>query len=167
MTHVPIEQLFAQYHESLVRMLYRRTGDRDRAEDLAQEVFARALSAPPDNPRPWLFAVALNLVRDDGRRAVRQGRRLQLLKGETSGLADPPDDDYERNENTRNVRAALDTLRDVDREVLLLKAEGFDYDEIAATTGLAKGAIGTTISRARRRLVEAYRAQEKDRHVAS
>jgi RNA polymerase sigma-70 factor (ECF subfamily) len=167
MTQVPIETLFAQYHESLVRMLYRRTGDRDRAEDLAQEVFARALTSPPENPRPWLFAVALNLVRDDGRRAVRQGRRLQLLKGETATAADPPDDDYERGEKTRMVRAALGQLREVDREVLLLKAEGFDYDEIAAATGLAKGAIGTTLSRARRRLVEEYRAQEKDRHVAS
>ena len=47
------------------------------------------------------------------------------------------------------------------------RAEGFDYDEIAATTGLAKGAIGTTLCRARKRLVEAYRAQEKDKHVAS
>ena len=167
MTQVPIETLFAQYHESLVRMLYRRTGDRDRAEDLAQEVFARALTAPPENPRPWLFAVALNLVRDDGRRAVRQGRRLQLLKGETEATADAPDDHYEHNEKVRTVRAALDQLREVDREVLLLKAEGFDYDEIAAATGLARGAIGTTLSRARRRLVEAYRAQEKDRHVAS
>jgi RNA polymerase sigma-70 factor (ECF subfamily) len=167
MTQVPIETLFAQYHESLVRMLYRRTGDRDRAEDLAQEVFARALTAPPDNPRPWLFAVALNLVRDDGRRAVRQGRRLQLLKGESEASAPPPDEDYEHTERTRKVHVALDQLREVDREVLLLKAEGFDYDEIAAATGLAKGAIGTTLSRARRRLVEAYRAQEKDRHVAS
>ena len=34
-----LESLYATYHESLVRMLYRRTGDRDRAEDLAQEVF--------------------------------------------------------------------------------------------------------------------------------
>ncbi|HEY7683088.1 MAG TPA: sigma-70 family RNA polymerase sigma factor [Gemmatimonadales bacterium] len=167
MPETPIEELFAQYHGSLVRMLYRRTGDRDRAEDLAQEVFARALTAPPDNPRPWLFAVALNLVRDDGRRAVRQGRRLQLLKGESAAQAAPPDDDYERNEKTRAVRAALDQLREVDREVLLLKAEGFDYDEIAAATGLAKGAIGTTLSRARRRLVEAYRAQEKDHDAAS
>jgi RNA polymerase sigma-70 factor (ECF subfamily) len=167
MSHVPIETLFAQYHQSLVRMLYRRTGDQDRAEDLAQEVFARALAAPPENPRPWLFAVALNLVRDDGRRAVRQGRRLQLLKAETTTTADAPDDDYDRNEKTKLVRAALTELRDIDREVLLLKAEGFDYDEIAEATGLAKGAIGTTLSRARKRLVEAYRAQEKDRHVAS
>jgi RNA polymerase sigma-70 factor (ECF subfamily) len=167
MPQAPIEELFAQYHESLVRMLYRRTGDRDRAEDLAQEVFARALVTPPDNPRPWLFAVALNLVRDDGRRAVRQGRRLQLLKGETAGAAPAPDDDYDRSESSRAVRAALEQLREVDREVLLLKAEGFDYDEISAATGLAKGAIGTTLSRARRRLVEAYREQEKDRHAAS
>jgi RNA polymerase sigma-70 factor (ECF subfamily) len=167
MTGTPIEHLYAEYYESLVRMLYRRTGDRDRAEDLAQEVFSRALVAPPDNPRPWLFAVALNLVRDDGRRAVRQGRRLQLLRGESASSAPPADEVYERNDQAKNVRAALAELREVDREVLLLKAEGFDYDEIAAATGLAKGAIGTTLSRARRRLVETYRAQEKDRHVAS
>lgn len=167
MTGHSIEELFAQYHAPLLRMLYRRTGDQDRAEDLAAEVFARALQAPPDNPRPWLFAVALNLVRDDGRRAVRQGRRLQLLKGESDTSAGPPDEDYERNEKTRFVKAALSQLREIDREVLLLKAEGFDYDEIAATTGLAKGAIGTTLCRARKRLVEAYRAQEKDKHAAS
>ena len=65
-----LAQLFEQYYASLVRMLYRRTGDRDRAEDLAQETFARAVAAPPNNPRPWLFAVALNLVREDGRRAA-------------------------------------------------------------------------------------------------
>jgi RNA polymerase sigma-70 factor (ECF subfamily) len=162
-----IERLYAEYHASLVRMLYRRTGDRDRAEDLAQEVFARALAAPPDNPRPWLFAVALNLVRDDGRRAVRQGRRLQLLKAETGTAAGAPEQEFEREEKLRAVRAALAELRELDREVLLLKAEGFDYDEIAAATGLAKGAIGTTLARARRRLVEAYRAQEKGKHVAS
>lgn len=167
MSHTPIEELFAQYHQPLVRMLYRRTGDQDRAEDLAAEVFARALAAPPENPRPWLFAVALNLVRDDGRRAVRQGRRLQLLKGESPDRAGPPDDEFERNEQSKAVQAALAGLRDLDREVLLLKAEGFDYDEIAATTGLARGAIGTTLCRARRRLVELFRAQEKDRHVAS
>ena len=71
-----LAQLFEQYYASLVRMLYRRVGDRDRAEDLAQETFARAVAAPPNNPRPWLFAVALNLVREDGRRAVTRGRRL-------------------------------------------------------------------------------------------
>ena len=162
-----ITQLFQTYHGSLVRMLFRRTGDRDRAEDLAQEVFARALATPPDNPRPWLFAVALNLVRDDGRRSVRQGRRLQLLTAERPVSAPPPDQVLDHEEQVAAVRAALDDLAPRDRDALLLKAEGFNYEEIAATLGLAKGAIGTTLARARRRLVEAYRAREKDRHAAS
>ena len=158
-----LAQLFEQYYASLVRMLYRRVGDRDRAEDLAQETFARAVAAPPNNPRPWLFAVALNLVREDGRRAVTRGRRLELLRGEQDIPSNSPDVDLERREETARVRAALATLNERDREALLLRAEGFDYEEIAATLGLAKGAIGTTLARARRRLVEAYRAQERSR----
>ena len=161
-----LTELFEQYYDSLVRMLYRRTGDRDRAEDLAQETFARAVAAPPNNPRPWLFAVALNLVREDGRRALRQGRRLELLRADDVP-EDGPEWDFERNERSDAVRAALATLNDRDREALLLKAEGFNYDEIAATLGLSKGAIGTTLARARRRLVEAYRADGRGKNVAS
>jgi RNA polymerase sigma-70 factor (ECF subfamily) len=160
-------ELYHQYHESLVRMLTRRTGDRDRAEDLAQETFARAVVAPPNNPRPWLFAVALNLVREDGRKYVRQGRRLQLLKAETVSTAPAADEEFERRQNVAAVRAALATLSERDREALLLKAEGFNYKEIADTLGLAKGAVGTTLARARRRLVEAYRQTEEGQdHVA-
>jgi RNA polymerase sigma-70 factor (ECF subfamily) len=163
---VDLAQLFEQYYGSLVRMLYRRTGDQDRAEDLAQETFARAVAAPPDNPRPWLFAVALNLVREDGRRNATRGRRLELLRSDDRP-ASGPEVDLERNEDTARVRAALATLSERDREALLLKAEGFDYEEIASTLGLAKGAVGTTLARARRRLVEAYRSQERGKHVAS
>jgi RNA polymerase sigma-70 factor, ECF subfamily len=154
-----IAELYEQYHGSLVRLLYRRTGDRDRAEDLAQEVFVRALETPPANPRPWLFAVALNLARDDGRRGVRQGRRLEALRAETDGAAAlPPDAELEREEKVAAVRAALAQLSDRDREALLLKAEGFSYAEIASALGMAPGAVGTTLARARRRLVETYRA---------
>jgi RNA polymerase sigma-70 factor (ECF subfamily) len=161
-----LTQLFELYYESLVRMLYRRTGDWDRAEDLAQETFARAVAAPPNNPRPWLFAVALNLVREDGRRTLRQGRRLELLRSDDRP-DQGPEADLERNERSTSVRAALATLGERDREALLLKAEGFNYDEIAATLGLSKGAVGTTLARARRRLVEAYRSEARGKHVAS
>src|SRR6476620_4923628 len=161
-----LTQLLEQYYDTLVRMLYRRTGDRDRAEDLAQETFARAVAAPPHNPRPWLFAVALNLVREDGRRSVRQGRRLELLRADDP-VPDGPAEELERNERTATVRAALATLNERDREALLLKAEGFNYEEIAATLGLSKGAVGTTLARARRRLVEAYRAEGRGKNVAS
>jgi RNA polymerase sigma factor (sigma-70 family) len=159
--------LYAQYRGSLERMLYRRTGDRERAEELTQEVFARAVAAPPRNPRPWLFAVALNLVREEGRKAVRQGRRLELYRGEQPSMTSTPEEDLERAESVAQVRAALTTLTDRDRDALLLQAEGFGYDEIAQTLGLAKGAVGTTLARARRRLVEAYRTREGRRHVAS
>jgi RNA polymerase sigma-70 factor (ECF subfamily) len=162
-----VGRLFELYYESLVRMLHRRTGDRDRAEDLAQETFARAVAAPPLNPRPWLFAVALNLVREDGRRAVRQGRRLQLLRAESDDSAPAPDEEFDRNNRQRAVRAALEGLTERDREALLLKAEGFNYEEIAEALGLAKGAVGTTLARARRRLVESYRAREARRDAAS
>src|SRR6185436_10300233 len=129
----PIADLFAEYHESLVRMLYRRTGDRDRAEDLAQETFARAVAAPPRNPRPWLFAVALNLVREEGRRTVRQDRRLVLYKAEQPESFEAPDETMDRGDRIARVRSALDLLTERDREALLLKAEGFNYEDIAAT----------------------------------
>ena len=64
------------------------------------------------------------------------------------------------------VRAALEQLTPRDREVLLLWDSGLSYDEIAAQTGLARGAIGTTLARARRRLVEAFEARKTGEHVA-
>ena len=167
---VPLAELFSQYHEPLVRMLYRRTGDRDRAEEIAQEVFARAVAAPPRNPRPWLFAVALNLVREEARTAARRDRRLVLFRAEQTEHASRPDEELDRSERIARVRAALDALSERDREALLLKAEGFNYDEIAATLGLARGAVGTTLARARKKLVEAFRVRaegEEKRHAAS
>lgn len=119
----------------------------------------RALETPPTNPKPWLFAVALNLARDDGRRAALQGRKLELLKAEGPAAAAGPDAALEAGERAAAVRSALGTLSDTDREALLLKAEGFSYDEIAAALGLAKGAVGTTLARARKRLVEAFHGQ--------
>ena len=47
-----------------------------------------------------------------------------------------------------------------DREILLLWDAGLSYGEIAEQTGLAAGAVGTTLSRARKRLVEAWEQRE-------
>jgi len=163
----PVGELFREYHASLVRMLTRRTGDADRAEEIAQEVFARAVVAPPRNPRPWLFAVALNLVREEGRRDVRQQRRLMLYKAEQPAAFEAADEAMDRGDRQAAVRAALDLLSPRDRDALLLKAEGFSYDDIAATLGLARGVVGTTLSRARQKLVEAYRAGGGRHDIAS
>src|ERR1051326_1637659 len=113
-----LADLFAQYHGALVRMLYRRTGDRDRAEDIAQEVFARAAAGPPRTPRPWLFAVALNLVREEGRKSIRRGRRLVLYKAEQPEAAEGADEAMDRRERIALVRSALDQLNERDREAL-------------------------------------------------
>ena len=105
-------------------------------------------------------------MREDGRRALRQGRRLELLRTDERP-EEGPETDYDRQERSASVRAALATLNERDREALLLKAEGFNYEEIAATLGLSKGAIGTTLARARRRLVEAYHSEGRGKNVAS
>ena len=64
-----LERLFRTYHAPLVRYLTRRLGDRDWAEEVAQEVFLRALRQDSlTSERSWLFAVATNLVRDVAQR---------------------------------------------------------------------------------------------------
>ena len=145
----------------LVRFLYRKVWEADRAEDLAQEAFVRALPHDPENPRAFVFTVAANLARDEARTAIRRRKHLELVKAEQpQATAESPADDLERREQERMVQAALSRLSERDREALLLWDAGLDYDEIAAQTGLARSAIGTTLSRARRRLVEAHRALE-------
>lgn len=158
--------VYRETFSDLVRFLHRKVWDADRAQDLAQEVFVRALDQDPENPRAWLFTVAANLARDEARSAIRRRRHLQLIKSEVE-IATPaqPDAELERTQQEHAVRRALETLSDRDREVLLLWDAGLSYEEIAAQTNLAVKAIGTTLARARKRLVEAHAALE-DRHVA-
>ena len=156
-----LEELYRTTYATVVRFLYRKVWDADRAEDLAQEAFVRALDHDPDNPRAFVFTVAANLARDEARTAIRRRRHLELVKAEAAAeVGESPAERIERQERQQVVRAALARLTERDREVLLLWDAGLDYDEIAAQTGLARGAIGTTLSRARRRLVEAHRALE-------
>jgi len=162
-----IAEVYRNTYPALVRFLYRKVWDAERAEDLAQEAFARALVHRPDNTRGWLFVVAANMARDEARKAAREKRRLTLLKGEPDATHTAPEDEIDAQSQAQRVRAALDQLTPRDREALLLWDSGLSYDEIAAQTGLARGAIGTTLARARRRLVEAYDAgQEGGQHVA-
>ena len=150
----------------LVRFLHHKVWDADRARDLAQEVFVRALDQDPDDPRAWLFTVAANLARDAARGDIRRRQHLELVKAEPQATPPDPAETAERQEQQTMVRAALGLLTERDREVLLLWDAGLDYDAIAQETGLQKSAIGTTLSRARKRLVEAYE-QIEGRDAAS
>lgn len=156
-----LAEVFRSTYAALVRFLYRKVWDAERAADLAQEAFARAVEHRPDNPRGWLFVVAANLARDEARRSMRERRYLTLLQDEGPGAAPAPDAALDAAAEHDRVRAALDALTPRDREVLLLWDAGSSYDEIAAHTGLARGAVGTTLARARRRLVEAYEESER------
>ncbi len=160
-------EVYRTTFEDLVRFLHRKVWDADRAQDLAQETFVRALDHEPDNPRAWLFTVAGNLARDEARAAIRRREHLTLIKSEAATREPAPDpaEELEREQRMQRVRGALDHLSERDRDGLLLWDAGLDYAEIAAETGLAQGAIGTTLARARRRLVEAYGEME-DRDVA-
>jgi len=154
-----VERLFREYHAPLVRYLTRRLGDRDWAEEVAQETFLRALRhGPVAQERAWLFAVATNLVRDEARRDARRRRHLALLREEEPAHVEPEPTTLERMQEMALARRAVDALAERDRLALLMREEGLDYHEIAAALGLAVGSVGTTLARARRRLVEAWEA---------
>jgi RNA polymerase sigma factor (sigma-70 family) len=157
------EAIFRSTYPDLVRYLHRKVWDRDRAEDLAQEVFVRAIQHTPDRPRNWLFRVAANLARDEARLVIRRRRHLALLRTEVEGAGPAtPAELAESGERMETVRQALEALSERDREVLLLWDSGLSYAEIAEHTGLAPGAMGTTLARARQRLVSAYRSLEEN-----
>jgi RNA polymerase sigma factor (sigma-70 family) len=160
-------EVYRSSFEELVRYLHRKVWDAERARDLAQEVFVRALRHEPENPRAWLFRVATNLARDEARTVLRRKRHLALLRSESEESigVKGPEDLLVAKEEWAKVRAALEALGDRDREVLLLWDAGLSYGEIADVTELSPGAIGTTLARARRRLAEAYGEMEKD-HAA-
>jgi RNA polymerase sigma-70 factor (ECF subfamily) len=161
-----LAEIYRTTYRALVRFLYRKVWDAERAEDLAQEAFARALVHKPENARGWLFVVAANMARDEARRAIRERRHLTLLGNEPREPEPAPDAALMAEAERERVRAALDRLTPRDRDVLLLWDSGLSYEEIAAQTGLAPGAIGTTLARARRRLVEAYETGSEGEHAA-
>ena len=156
-------EVYRSTFPDLVRFLHRKVWDLERAQDLAQEAFVRALRHEPKQPRAWLFQVASNLARDEARTAIRRKRHLTLLKSETEdrqkSMLDPARE-LEECERMGQVRDALDALSERDREVLLLWDAGQSYTEIARQAKLAVGAVGTTLARARRRLAEAYSNKE-------
>jgi RNA polymerase sigma-70 factor (ECF subfamily) len=161
-------EVYTSVYDELVRFLDRKVWDRERAQDLAQETFARAIGQQPDNPRAWLFRVAANLARDETRLVVRRRRHLALLwrEPELGGTSAPcPSTLVEDRERAELIRQALDRLGERDQNVLLLWNAGLTYSEIAAEIGLAPGAISNTLARALKRLGDAHHALEEE-HAA-
>ncbi len=100
----------------------------------------------------------MNLVRDGARKTDRRQRLLQTAPVLYSRTP-PPDEAVERGERVAAVRRALDTLAPRDQQLLLMREEGFKYEEIARVVGVAPASVGTLIARALRRFVDALESQ--------
>jgi RNA polymerase sigma factor (sigma-70 family) len=145
-------RLFDDQFPRLFRYLDRLVGDPDLAADLAQEAFVRLYQrgTPPDDVRAWLVSVASNLLRDDKRRAARRGRLLDARAADAPlGTApEPPDAAMVTDERRGAVHRALERLPLRDRQILLLRHEGYSYREIAQAVGVAESGVGTLLARA-------------------
>lgn len=147
-------------------------GSSEDALDLSQEAFVRAFRArhtiDPDRPfYAWLYQIirrlCFNHTRD--RRTRRRGIEaagdwlVEQATSRTAGMR--PDRALEQAEAKRRVAAALESLSDRDREVLVLKEfEGLRYREIAEILGVPIGTVMSRLYSARRRLAAAL---EEDR----
>jgi len=158
---VDFDAVFEKLYPSVFRYLHRLTGDEDVAEDIAQEAFVRLLKQPlpEDEVRPWVFTVAMNLVRDRARKTERR-HRLLTTAPELVTRTPLPDEDLERGERIARVREVLDRIPERDRQLLLMREEGFKYDEIAKVIGVAPASVGTLIARALKKFVAEYEARE-------
>ena len=131
------------------------TGDVAAAEDVAQDAFVQAIERiddcrKPDRFREWLLQIARNRARNH----VRDGRSDRHDSLEVVPLHSrlpQPDAAAERAELRDSLLAALATLPEARREVLLLHdLEGWAHHEIADLLGLPEGTVRSHLHHARR-----------------
>jgi RNA polymerase sigma-70 factor (ECF subfamily) len=155
------EALFRRYTPPLVNFLARMLPERDRAEELAQEVFLRVYQArgryePRARFSTWLFSIASNLALNELGRSYRK-RETPLEQPVLDRLEDPQPGGEERLEAKRAVSAverALARLPDRQRAALLLRAErGLGYAEIGEVLGASPSSVKSLIHRARENLL--------------
>ena len=145
------EALFSAEYGRVAGIANRVLADPHEAEDVAQEVFIdfnRLHSASAPYAAAWLYRAAahkaLNRVR--GRRR-REKRELSQATDESAHTMDPQHL-LEVSEDRRLVRQALARLAPKPATVLVLRASGLSYAEVAQSLGVGIGQIGTLLRRA-------------------
>jgi RNA polymerase sigma-70 factor, ECF subfamily len=153
------EQLYAEHAQALFGFLSYRTGDRVLAEDLLADTFERALRARrrfdprKASEKTWLYAIALNCLRDHARRRAAEGRALERVAsgpnpGSTGGMEGVSDRDL--------INRNLAILSDEEREAIALRfGADLTVPEIAKLTGEGLATIKGRVYRALRKLREA------------
>lgn len=136
--------------DALYRYLYARCGDHALAEDLVEATFLELIERPPllvggaSAVRAWLFTAARNNLSDVRRKAQRRGD-VALDERIAAARPDPavgPEDRAVAGDQAAIVRAAMASLSEDQREVLMLRfAAGLSGPEVAAVTGRTVGAV--------------------------
>jgi RNA polymerase sigma-70 factor, ECF subfamily len=158
--HDQFVELFGTHFRRIYRVLDRISGEPELAADLAQDAFVRLYrrGSLPEAPEAWLISVAMNLFRNVRTTRSRRRRLLTVARAEAAHAdhAPSPDAAADAADVRRRVRAAIDRLPERERRLLMLRAEGYSYRDIAAGLGLHEGSVGTLLARAQRAFRERY-----------
>ncbi len=153
-----VDQVFRAYWADVVAFLRRSTGSADRAEELAQQVFADAAADLRDDGRPplaWLYTVAKRRFADELRGRARAARLVGLPRPVTY------DDDLRR-----ALVTAFAKLPESQRSVVLLKlVRGLSFTEVSGELGISEAAARMRFSRALEK-VRALLLEEGSNHDA-
>lgn len=146
-------ELFDRHHLAVFRYFRRLVGERQQAEDLAQEVFLRVIRGSEtyrdqERETAWIFTIARNVFRDHKRSVARRPEPLSL---ETAGPV--PIDPVQH--LSRSIVEALQHLAEAEREAFLMRElSGMSYTEIAVAVEATPDAVRNRIHRARGSLRE-------------
>ena len=165
--HAAFARLVERWEAPIQRLCARMTGDLHRAEDLAQEAFARGFAKrhayePGGKFSTWLWRIALNLCRDELRRRQRHPELSLETGGDTDETSHPheisdstpsPAEAVEALEQAEIVRRALLRLPEHYRTVVVLRHyEGLKFNEIADVLGIPDGTVKSRMSEGLARL---------------
>ena len=157
------DALFREHYPRVVAMLARLTGNRAQAEDLASDVFYKVSQRGPAEV-PWIYRVATNAGLDALRSNARRRKQEEAAGVETVRSAENRNalEEMLRREKRDRVRTVLGELKPRDAQMLLLRAEGWAYRELAETLGIHPGSVGTMLARAEAEFERKFRARYGD-----
>jgi RNA polymerase sigma-70 factor, ECF subfamily len=152
-----IERIFRTHYARLARVIAKVIRDPARAEELAVEVCLKwsvSRKADGENAERWLYRAAvqtgLNELRHQMRRS-RYERLVSLVRGSPT-----PEELLATRQELERVRLLLAVIERRQAELLVLRSQGFSYEELAATLNLNPASIGTLLSRAQQAFRKEY-----------
>jgi RNA polymerase sigma-70 factor (ECF subfamily) len=164
------EELVERYQKRLLNFVYRTIGDRERGEDLVQEVFIRVhrhLHRFDQTKKfsTWIYTIASNLAKNELRNRSRNPLVLfQTIKKNWEADHRPlqfedkhhrPDDLYRKRHLRELVDWTVAQLPEHHRVVFVLRElEGKTYEEIAEITDCNLGTVKSRLNRARNRFAQ-------------